>query len=177
MTLTNWNKRYLGPILIISLLAVLALTVTGCEDFEQWSPTPPLEPEEKVEVKVPPIAIRTEDRAILAVYEHLLSRAEGYQAKAYLASFYATCDNWRAKSELFKDGTSVWYVVVDMASIEAWEERPYWQLAGWFVFQDGRAMPSNRLKANALRIEADLQELSLQPKPLKAEGTEGSSGE
>jgi hypothetical protein len=64
-----------------------------------------------------------------------------------------------------------------MTSTEVWEERPYWQQAGWLVFQDGKVMSSNRLKANALRIEADLQELSLQPKPLKAEGTGESKGE
>ena len=177
MTLTNWNKRYIKPILII-LLAVLVLTVTGCEDFEQWSPTPPPEPEEKTEVvEAPPIAIRTADRATLAVYEHLLTQAESYQAKAYLADLYTVSDNWSAESEIFKDGTSVWYVVVDMTSTEVWEERPYWQQASWLVFQDGKVMPSNRLKANALRIGADLQELSLQPKPLKDEGTGGSNGD
>ena len=177
MTLTNWNKRYIKPILII-LLALLVLTVTGCEDFEQWSPTPPPEPEEKTEVvEAPPIAIRTVDRATLAVYEHLLTQAESYQAKAYLADLYTVSDNWSAESEIFKDGTSVWYVVVDMTSTEAWEERPYWQQASWLVFQDGKVMPSNRLKANALRIEADLQELSPQSKPLKDEGTGGSNGD
>ena len=176
MTLTNWNKRYIKPVLII-LLAVLVLTVTGCEDFGFPPPQPP-EPEEKTEVvEASPIAIRTVDRATLAVYEHLLSQAESYQAKAYLADLYTVSDNWSAKSEIFKDGTSVWYVVVDMTSTEAWEERPYWQQAGWLVFQDGKVMPSNRLKANALRIEADLQELSLQPKPLKDEGTRGSNGD
>jgi len=167
MTLTDLSKRYIKPILIISLLAVLALAVIGCEDFGFPPPEPP-EPEKKAEEQAPPpttTTITTEDRAILVVYEHLLSQAEGHKAKIYLAEFYATCDNWSAESELFKDGTSVWYVVVDMTSIEAWEDRPYWQQAGWLVFRDGKVMPSNRLKANALRIEADLQELSLQPKP------------
>lgn len=165
MTLTDLSKRYIKPILIISLLTVLALAVIGCEDFGFPPPEPP-QPEKKAEEQAPPpITITTYDRAILVVYEHLLSQAESYQAKVYLAEFYATCDNWSAKSELFKDGTSVWYVVVDMTSIEAWEDRPYWQQAGWLVFRDGKVMPSNRLKANALRIEADLQELSLQPKP------------
>ena len=159
--------RYLSPILIISLLAMLALTVTGCEDFG-FPPPQPSEPEEEPEVEAPPVApvaIRSGDRAILVVYEHLLSQAESYQAKVYLASFYAICDNWRAKSELFKDGTSVWYVTVNMTSIERWEERPYWQQAVWLVFQDGKVIPSYRLQANALSIEADLQKLSPQPKP------------
>ncbi len=177
MIFSDSVKRYLSPILIIILLAVLVLTVTGCEDFGYPPPQPP-EPEEKTEVvEAPPKAIRTVDRATLVVYEHLLSQAESYQAKAYLADLYTVSDNWSAKSEIFKDGTSIWYVVVDMTSTEVWEERPYWQQAGWLVFQNGKVMPSNRLKANALRIEADLQELSLQPKPLKDEGTGESNGD
>ncbi len=159
-------KRYLSLVILICLLGVSALAVTGCEDFDQWSPTQPPELEEKEEVQAPPLAtITTDDRAILVVYECLLRQAESYQAKAYLANFYAACDNWSARSELSKDGTSLWYVVVDMTSIETWEERAYWQQAGWLVFRDGKVMPSNHFKANALRIEADLQELSLQPKP------------
>ena len=162
--MTNWKRRYLKPVLIITLLAALVLPVTGCEDyFDQFSPAEP--PEEKPEKVVTPTDISTEDRAILAVYEHLLSQAESYKAKAYLADFYTACDNWSAESELFKDGTSLWYVLVDMSGVEAWEWRPSWQQASWFMFPDGKVMPSNRLQANALRIEADLQELSLQPKP------------
>ena len=152
-------KRYLIPTLIISLLAGLALTVTGCEDFGFPPPQPP--EEEVEEGALPPTIIRTDDRAILVVHEHLLSQAESYKAKAYLADFYAACDNWSAESEIFKDGTSVWYV--DMTGSKVWGEKPYWQQASWLVFQDGKVMPSNRFKANALRIEADLQELSLQP--------------
>jgi len=162
--MTNWKKRYLKPVLIITLLAVLVLTITGCDGFEQFLPAEP--PEEKPEeVVVPPTLIRTEDRAILVVYEHLLSQAESPEAKVYLADFYAAGDNWSAESELLKDGISIWYVLVDMTDVEAWEWRPYWQQASWFVLQDGKVMPSDRLQANALRIEADLQELSLQPEP------------
>jgi len=147
------------PILII-LLAVLALTVIGCEDFEQWAPPPS---EEKAEEKAFPTVITTEDRAILAVYEHLLSQAESYQAKLYLADFYTTCDNWTAESELLKDGTSLWYVTVDMTEVAVWREKPYWRQASWLIHKkDGKVIPSNRFKANALRIEADLQELSLE---------------
>ncbi len=174
MTLTNLKKRYIKPILIISLLAALMLTAIGCEDFG-FSPVEPSEPEETTEVEALSIAIRTEDKAILTVYEHLLSQAESYQAKAYLADFYAASDNWSAESELFKDGTNVWNV--DMTSTKIWGERLYWRQAGWLVFQDGKVIPSNHFKANALRIEADLQELSLQLKSLKAEGMEGSNGE
>jgi hypothetical protein len=175
MRLTNLHKRYIKPIIIISLLAGLVLTVTGCEEFG-FSPTEPSETEEKTEVEAPSsIAIRTEDRAILAVHEHLLSQAESYQAKVYLADLYAACDNWTAEAEVFNDGTSVWYV--DMTSSKVWGGRAHWQQASWLVFQDGKVMPSNRLEANALRIEADLQELSIQPEPLTVEETEGSNGE
>ena len=163
MALSNLNMRQIGSVLIVSLLVVLAGAVNGCENFEQWPPPEPSN--EKTEVEAPPKTIRTEDRAILAVYEHLLSQAESYKAKAYLADFYTICDNWSAESELFKDGTSIWHVVVDMTDVEAWRERPYWQQASWFILQDGKVIPSNRFQANAVRIEADLQELSLVTQP------------
>ena len=159
----NSVKRYLSLALIISLLAVLALAVTGCEDLEQWIPLQPPEPEEKTEVEAPPMAIATKDRAILAIYEHLLSQAESYQAKVYLADFYATCDKWTARLEFLKDGTSLWYVTIDMTDVAVWREKPYWQQASWLVLGDGKVIPSDRFQANALRIEADLQELSLPP--------------
>ena len=161
--LSKLNKTYISAILIVTLLGVLAGAVTGCENFEQW--TPPQPPEEKTEMEVPPITVKTEDRAILAVYEHLLSQAESYKAKAYLANFYATCDKWSAESELFEDGTSIWHVIVDMTDIEPWKGRTYWQQASWFILQDGKVIPSNRFQANAVRIEADLQELSCVPEP------------
>ncbi len=161
MTLSNLNKSFMKPILIITLLVVMAGAATGCEDFGLTpSPQPP---EEKTEEKTPPTVVRTEDRAILAVYEHLLSQAESYQAKVYLADFYSASDNWNAKSELLKDGTSIWHIVVEMTGTEAGEERPYWQQASWLILPDGKVIPSNRFEANALRIEADLQQLSLQP--------------
>lgn len=153
MKLSNW--RYIGLILIITLFVGLALTAVGCEELGL---EPATEPEE-----TPSGAVTTDDRAILAVYEHLLSQAEGYEAKTYLADFYTTCDNWSAGQELLKDGENVWYVTVDMSDIELWRERPYWQQASWLILQDGRVMPSSRFQASALRIEADLQELSLPP--------------
>ena len=158
--MTNWKKGYMKSALIITLLAMLLLTFTACEDFAQFAPAPAA-PEEVVA----PTTIRTEDNAILAVYEYLLSRAESHEAKVYLADFYTECDNWSAKTELLKEGTSIWYVLLDMTEAEKWEWRPHWQQASWFVFQDGKVIPSNRLEANALRIEADLQELGIQPEP------------
>ena len=162
MTLTNLNKRYLKPILIISLLAMLILTVTGCEELGFPPPQSPGQ-EEKTGEQVPPPTITTEDRAILVVYEHLLSQAESYQAKAYLADFYAAANEWSASPELFQDGTSVWIVVVDMTGVGIWKGGTYWKQASWFVLHNGKVIPSNHLQANALRIEAALQELSLQP--------------
>ena len=166
--MTLLKTRYLKSVLIIALLMAMTFSVVGCEDFGLAPPTTPAE-EEPEEVK-PPTFIGSADRAILAVYEHLLSQAESYEAKNYLADFSATSDNWSANSELLKDGTSFWYVVVDMTGAEEWEGKPYWQQAGWIVYQDGKIIPSNRLQANALRIEADLQELS--PPPEEQEETQ-----
>jgi hypothetical protein len=156
-------RRYFKSFLVITLLVALVLIATGCENFGAFPTSEP--PQEKPEKPVSSTFINSEDRAILAVYEHLLSLAESHEAKTYLAEFSGVSDNWSAKSELFKDGSSIWYVKVDMSGVKEWEERPYWQQAGWFVYQDGRVIPSNRLEANALRIEADLQELSLRPSP------------
>ncbi len=172
MALSNFSKRCVKSVLIITLLVVVALVASGCEDAgqdlgcENFNILPPQEtPGETVEEGAPPVTttIKADDKAILLVQEHLLNLAASYQAKLYLADFYAACDDWTAELELFKDGTAVWYVTVKMTNVEMWEEKPQWQEACWQVFQDGEVMPSNRSQANALRIEADLQELSLQP--------------
>jgi hypothetical protein len=136
----------------------MAVGSAGCQDYT--FPTPE-QPSQEPEQPVSTTFINSEDRATLAVYEHLLSLAQSHEAKAYLAEFSAASDNWSANSELFKDGSSIWYVKVDMSGVDGWKDKPYWQQASWFVYQDGRVIPSNRLQANALRIEADLQELSL----------------
>ena len=163
MKLFNWNKRYIKPVLLIALLATMVLTVTGCEDFGQFpAATSPAEKPQPENV-TPTTMVITKDRAILAVHEHLLSLAESYEAKLYLAEFYTVSDNWSAQSEVFKDGSGTWYIVVDMTDRETWEWRSDWQQASWFVFKDGKVIPSNRLQANALRIEADLQKLSPRP--------------
>ena len=159
MALSDLNKRYIGSILVITLLVLLAGVVTGC-DLGQF---PAANVTAEKPAKTPSTVIGTEDKAILAVCEHLLSQAESHKAKSYLAEFYAVCDNWSAESQLFQDGSRVWYVMVDMTSGKEWKWKPYWQQASWFVFRDGKVMPSNRIQANALRIEADLQELSVTP--------------
>ena len=155
-----------GIAILLSVLLALALTATGCEDFERF-PAPSPAPEEP-ERRVAPTAIRTADRATLAVYEHLLNRAESHEAKRYLAEFYTVCDNWSAERELLQDGSSIWYIIIDMTASEPWQWSPHWQQAGWFILQDGRVIPSNRHQANALRIEADLQELSTEPEKPEA---------
>ena len=150
------------PILMLTLLVALIGT-SACEDFGQYPApaTPPAEAPEP-EKEVHSTVIVTGDRAILVVYEHLLDQAGSHEAKQYLAEFYAASNDWGAEAERFNDGTSLWYVSVNMTGSERWEQRPYWQQAGWFVFRDGEVIPSQRIQANALRIEADLQELSLQ---------------
>ncbi|HET6477570.1 MAG TPA: hypothetical protein VFF92_00660 [Dehalococcoidales bacterium] len=154
------GRHYISFMAVIMLLAAV-ITTTGCQDFGTFpTPEPPAQQPEK---PVSTTFINSGDRAVIAVYEHLLSLAESHEAKDYLAEFSAVSDNWSANSELFKDGSSVWYVAVDMSTVENWQEKPYWQQASWFVYQDGRVIPSNRLQANALRIESDLQELSSPP--------------
>ena len=157
----RWGRNYIPFIAVIMLLSVV-ITASGCEGYTFPASEPQAQEPEK---PVSTIFINSEDRATLAVYEHLLSLAQSHEAKAYLAEFSAASDNWSAKSELFKDGSSIWYVKVDMSEVQDWKEKPYWQLASWFVYRDGRVIPSNRLQANALRIEADLQELSSPPPP------------
>lgn len=156
----RWMGKYGKHFILIIMLLAMAVGAAGCQDYTFPASEPQTrEPEKPVTTTF----INSEDRATLAVYEHLLSLAQSHEAKAYLAEFSAASDNWSAKSELFKDGTSIWYVKVDMSGVGGWKEEPYWQQASWFVYQDGRVIPSNRLQANALRIEADLQELSSPP--------------
>jgi hypothetical protein len=164
MKLTNWNKQFIKPIIVLVLLIALLGTVTACQELGYPSSSTPEEKPEPVPVTSPTV-ISTKDAALLSVHQRLLSQAESYEAKIYLADFYASCDNWSTESEFFKDGSGTWYVVVDMTNIKIWELRPYWQQASWFVFKDGTVIPSNRFRANALRIEADLQALSPKPEP------------
>ncbi|MFC1971677.1 hypothetical protein ACFLV0_07155 [Chloroflexota bacterium] len=157
---TDFRNRFIKSILIMALLTILLGTFTACEAIGY--PPPSSTPQEQAapEKAKSPTAISTKDAALLSVYQSLLDQAESYEAKIYLADFYATCDNWSAVSEFFKDGSDTWYVVVDMTGNDTWKFRPYWQQASWFVFKDGKVIPSNRFQANALRIEADLQALS-----------------
>lgn len=155
------KKMFIGPALVVILLAATLLSATGCEELG-YPPAATAPAEEEAETKATaPLAVsRSKDSAILAVYRHLLGQAESYQAKVYLSDFYASCDNWSATSEYFKDGSATWCVTVDMTASQDWTQLAYWQQASWFVFKDGSVIPANLLEANALRIEADLQQLS-----------------
>ena len=163
MKFSNRFKIYIKPVLIIAILAALLGTVTACEELGY---PPPTTSEEKPEPEpATTTTIRTKDGAILAVYQRLLGQSESFEAKIYLANFYTTSDNWSAESEYFKDGSGTWYVTVDMTENADWAQRAYWQQASWFVFRDGKVIPSNHFQANALRIEADLQALSPEAEP------------
>lgn len=164
MKIADWKKKTFKIALVISLLVVL-LATAACQDMGFPSTTQSEETPEPEPADTSRSVIGTRDAAILAVYQRLLSKAESYEAKIYLSDFYASCDNWTAQSEYYRDGSGTWYVVVDMTAEEDWELHPYWQQASWFVFKDGEVIPSNLFQANALRIEADLQELSPESQP------------
>ena len=153
MKFTIRKRKIITSVLILSLLTVMLLTVTACEDFLSGGNT-----EETTEVP-DPSDISTAEEAELAVYRHLLEQADSPEAKLYLADFYTYCYNWSVQSEYFKDGSGIWLVEVDMTAETNWEFNTYWQRAAWFVSLDGSVIPSNLFKLNALRIEADLQGL------------------
>ena len=155
MKFTSLKKNIITSVLILSLLTVMLLAVTSCEEFGLSGGTT----EETTETN-DPSTISTTEEAELAVYRHLLEQADSPEAKVYLADFYTSAYNWNVQSEYFKDGSGIWLVEVDMTAESNWDLNPYWQRAGWFVYQDGKVIPSNLFKSNALRIEADLQEIS-----------------
>lgn len=158
------KKKVLKLIFIIAMLAALLVAVTSCEGMGFPSATPQETPEPEPVKPTSSTVINSRDAAILSVYQRLLELAGGYEAKMYLSDFYTACDNWTAQSDYFKDGSGTWHVLVDMTATEDWAFRPYWQQASWLVFKDGKVIPSNIFRANALRIEADLQALSPDPK-------------
>ena len=158
MKFFNLWKKYTKPVLVLALLVAILGTAVGCEDYG-FPSAAPLQ-QEKPETAEASIVINTKDGAMLAVYQHLLEQAETYEAKLYLADFYTTSDNWSAVGEYFLDGSGVWYILVDMSGVKVWSASPHWQQASWYVFKHGEVIPSNLLNANAMRIEADLQELS-----------------
>ncbi|MBI2860610.1 MAG: hypothetical protein HYX91_03770 [Chloroflexi bacterium] len=145
-------------IAFVFLALVALVAVAGCQDFNQFPQQPaPVEPKPQPERSV---SISTADRAILVVYRHLLDRAKSPEAKVYLADFYTVADNWSAESRLLRDGTATWRVLADQAGQEPWQWRKHWRQASWLVLPGGDVIPSTEFEANAIRIEADLQELS-----------------
>ena len=150
---------------MVIMLMLLPVVLSACGDltFPDPTATPSTTPSTTAPEPSAPasnVNINSAEEARLAVYEHLLGMAGTYDARIYLADFYAACDNWTAQRDYFRDGSGTWYVAVDMTSVEDWSLRPYWQQASWYVYRDGRVVPSDDFKANALRIEADLQAIS-----------------
>jgi hypothetical protein len=154
MTFLSHKKRLIISLLALSLLIGVVLSATGCESLGLGGATETTTPTNE------PGTINTAEEAELAVYQYLLTQAKSAEAKVYLADFYTTCDNWDVLSEYFRDGSETWLVAVDMTGEASWEHNSYWQRAGWFVLKEGGVMPANLYNMNALRIEADLQELS-----------------
>ncbi|MFH1651770.1 MAG: hypothetical protein ABID87_06715 [Chloroflexota bacterium] len=149
--------------LIPVLAGLVLLSLSACEDFQQF-PAPAPAPEAPAPAPKPPekAAVNSADQAELAVYEHLLALAGSSAAKLYLADFYAASDNWNVALVRFTDGSTVWNVMVDMTAVSPWDYPEIWRQASWLVYRDGRIVPSREQEGNALRIEAELQELSLQ---------------
>lgn len=159
MKITSRKGKLALSILVFSLLTVMLLSFSACQDLgfsggNTEETTTPATTNDN--------SISTADEAKLAVYQRLLERAESYDAKIYLSDFYTYCHNWSVQSEYFKDGSDIWLVTVDMTGESNWDHNPYWQRAGWFVYRDGKVIPSNLFQVNALRIEADLQLLSVE---------------
>ncbi|MFC1961838.1 hypothetical protein ACFLWN_02165 [Chloroflexota bacterium] len=152
--------RGFGSVVLLVFLVSLFL-IPGCEDFQQFPSSAPPAEQPAPGIVSSSASVSSSDRAVLAVYEHLLGLAESYEAKEYLADFYTVTDNWTAELERFNDGSSLWCVAVDMTRVEPWEWSTYWQQASWYVYRDGKVIPSDRHEGNALRIEAELQKSSL----------------
>jgi len=160
MKITGKKGKLIISILVVSLLTVMLLSITACDSLGLSGETTPATTET---VSTGGNSIGTADEAKLAVYQRLLERAESYDAMIYLSDFYTYCYNWSVQSEYFKDGSDIWLVAVDMTGESDWDHNSYWQRAAWFVYRDGKVIPSNLFQVNALRIEADLQLLSIVP--------------
>ncbi len=155
------KANLLKILILLVLVSLVAGAASGCIILPTDTPTPT--PQATQTPKATGSAITTEDRVLLAVHQHLLEKAESYEAKRYLTDFYDAVGKFKARSELMKDGSTVWHASVNMGGIE-FKEKPYWQQACWLVFTDGKVIPCQEFGLNALRIEADLQELSTRNK-------------
>ena len=142
-----------GVIFLLMLVVTVMFTTTACEDLGLGGSSDPTDTEENGFYSTP-------EEVELAVYRHLLEQAESSEAKLYLADFYSYSYNWSSQSEYLRDGSETWLVSVDMTAETDWSHKSYWQRAGWFVLKDGSVIPANIFQLNALRIEADLAELS-----------------
>lgn len=135
-------------------MTAFIVILAGCQDIQL-----PVSPAPAGATPGTSNLVLSEDRAILAVQEYLLSKAASSRAKTYLTDLYASGAKWTAKGDLLNDGTRVFNVTltVDNPGPQA---KPYWKRAIWTVFSDRKVLPSPQYEANALRIETDLQGLS-----------------
>lgn len=143
---------------ILTLLMAVCTVFASCEDMTGFPTTSPTPAVPKVEIRR--TLVLSEDRALLAVQEYLLSKATSARAKTYLTELYAAGGKWSAKGDLLKDGTRTWNVMLETEGKTGVQVKPYWSQACWTVFDDGKVLPSPKYDANALRIETDLQQLS-----------------
>lgn len=157
MKITTKKGKLAASILVVSVLIVMLLSITACQDLGLSGDNTEETPDTAATAAN---TVNTASEAKLAVYQRLLEQAESYDAKLYLSDFYTYCHNWSVQSEYFKDGSDIWLVAVDMTGEANWSHNSYWQRAGWFVYQDGKVIPANLFQVNALRIEADLLSLS-----------------
>ncbi len=141
---------------LLAFLTVLTLFVVGCQEIGY--PTPSGGSSSTTPSSGRRTLILSEDRAVLAVQDYLLSKAVSAKAKTYLTDLYSSGAQWTAKSDLLKDGTRIYNVLITVDRADA-QVKPYWRKAGWTVFEDGKVLPSVEYEASALRIEADLQGL------------------
>ncbi|MDZ4247456.1 MAG: hypothetical protein U1D67_10105 [Dehalococcoidia bacterium] len=139
-------------------LTICAVFLAGCQEIPGFTTPAPTPAAVKSEPKR--TLVLSEDKAMLVVQEYLLSKAVTAKAKTYLSEFYSSGLEWSARSELLKDGTRTWNVMLEAKDAKDDSIKLHWKQAGWVVFDDGRVLPSPQYNANALRIETDLQELS-----------------
>ena len=150
----NSQKKTLFAVIILLLIIVTMMFTAGaCEDLGLGGTSGSTDTEENGFYSTP-------EEVELAVYRHLLEQAESSEAKIYLSDFYSYSHNWVVQSEYLRDGSETWLVSVDMTGETDWPHKSYWQRAGWFVLKDGSVIPANIFQLNALRIEADLKQLS-----------------
>ncbi|MBI2858617.1 MAG: hypothetical protein HYX90_06020 [Chloroflexi bacterium] len=103
-----------------------------------------------------PGKLETDQDAVAAVAAFLQSEARNNDAIRYLAEYSMVVEKRVAR---LSDDKQAWYVTFSMdARPDADQgEKPYWESAAWFVFRDGKVMPSTRQGGHATKILLDLR--------------------